>query len=87
MNKISESFLGYDVNDEDHYRDVLTKLIEKKEIPDFPKFSKESKSKRDARVKRVSTLNFFIFFLDVVMLCMYIYVNFNYKILFILNSY
>lgn len=61
MNKISECFMSYDVNEEDHYREILTELIKKKEIADFPKFSKETKSKRNARVKKVSTYLKFYF--------------------------
>lgn len=53
--------MGYDVNEEDHYREILTELIKKKEIADFPKFSKETKSKRNARVKKVSAYLKFCF--------------------------
>lgn len=61
FNKLSESFLSYNVNDEDQYRNILLDLIQKGELPDYPQFTKEAKSKKDARIKRVSASKFFIF--------------------------
>lgn len=63
FDKISESFLGYDVDDEDHYRNILFDLIRKGDIPDYPQFTKEAKLKKDARIKRVSAYVIFKIFL------------------------
>nr|XP_042898982.1 dnaJ homolog subfamily C member 9-like [Parasteatoda tepidariorum] len=52
MNKLSQAFIGYDVNDEDRLKNILTNLIHKNEIPLFGKFMKESKRKKEARIKR-----------------------------------
>lgn len=60
LNKISESFLSYNVNDEDQYRNIILDLIRKGELPDYPQFTREAKSKKDARIKRVSASKFFI---------------------------
>ena len=53
MDKISQSFIGYEIHEEENIRNVLKELINKKEIPEFPLFMKENASKRNARIKRV----------------------------------
>jgi len=52
MNSISEYFIGYNIDEEDRFRDILTDLINKDEVPAYPKFVKEPKTKRAGRIKK-----------------------------------
>uniref|UniRef100_A0A131XB64 Putative molecular chaperone dnaj superfamily n=1 Tax=Hyalomma excavatum TaxID=257692 RepID=A0A131XB64_9ACAR len=49
---ISEHLIGFEVEDEDRYRDILKKLIENGEVKAYPKFTKENKKSRNARRNR-----------------------------------
>ncbi|XP_037286844.2 dnaJ homolog subfamily C member 9 [Rhipicephalus microplus] len=49
---ISEHLIGYEIEEEDRYRNILNKLIEDGEVKAYPKFTKESKKSRNARKSR-----------------------------------
>ncbi|XP_070379896.1 dnaJ homolog subfamily C member 9-like [Dermacentor albipictus] len=49
---ISEYLIGFEIEDEDRYRNILNKLIEDGEVKAYPKFTKEAKKSRNARKKR-----------------------------------
>lgn len=49
---ISEHLIGYKIEEEDRYRNILDKLIEDGEVKAYPKFTKESKKSRNARKNR-----------------------------------
>ncbi|KFM73301.1 DnaJ-like protein subfamily C member 9, partial [Stegodyphus mimosarum] len=52
MSKVSECLIGYNIDDEDRYYQILNDLIQKNEIPKFPKFVNETAQKRLTRRKR-----------------------------------
>ncbi|XP_075559493.1 dnaJ homolog subfamily C member 9-like [Dermacentor variabilis] len=49
FNAISECLAGFEIEDEDRYRNILNKLIEDGEVKAYPKFTKETKMSRNAR--------------------------------------
>ncbi|GFY35151.1 dnaJ homolog subfamily C member 9 [Trichonephila clavipes] len=52
MNIISETFIGYRVDEEERYSKMLKEMIKTKELPSFPKFVKESSVKKAARHRK-----------------------------------
>ncbi|KAH8037238.1 hypothetical protein HPB51_009681 [Rhipicephalus microplus] len=48
----NEHLIGYEIEEEDRYRNILNKLIEDGEVKAYPKFTKESKKSRNARKNR-----------------------------------
>lgn len=49
---MSEHLIGYEFEQEEHYRAILNALIEAREVEAYPKFTKETKKSREARRKR-----------------------------------
>ncbi|XP_065306650.1 dnaJ homolog subfamily C member 9-like [Dermacentor albipictus] len=49
FNAISECLAGFEIEDEDRYRNILNKLIEDGEVKAYPKFTEETKKSRNAR--------------------------------------
>ncbi|XP_054925417.1 dnaJ homolog subfamily C member 9-like [Dermacentor andersoni] len=49
FNAISECLVGFEIEDEDRYRNILNKLIEDGEVKAYPKFTKETKKSRNVR--------------------------------------
>ncbi|GFQ77717.1 dnaJ homolog subfamily C member 9 [Trichonephila clavata] len=52
MNVISETFIGYRVDEEERYSKMLKEMIKTKELPSFPKFVKETSIKKAARHRK-----------------------------------
>ncbi|XP_013385220.1 dnaJ homolog subfamily C member 9 [Lingula anatina] len=52
MDEIIDSVLCASVEDEPRFRNILTELIKRKELPSFKKFAKESRAKKDARKRK-----------------------------------
>ncbi|XP_055937664.1 dnaJ homolog subfamily C member 9-like [Argiope bruennichi] len=52
MDKISEIFIGYTIEEEDRLCMILKEMIKQKEVPSYPKFKNESPTKKAARKKR-----------------------------------
>lgn len=52
MDVISETFIGYRVEEEERYSKILKEMIKTKEIPSFPKFVKETSIKKAARQRK-----------------------------------
>ncbi|XP_068228359.1 dnaJ homolog subfamily C member 9-like [Palaemon carinicauda] len=52
MEHIINSVLCCTHDDEDRFREIIEKLIKKKEVPDFPGFSNEDKRKKMARKRK-----------------------------------
>ncbi|GFT52470.1 dnaJ homolog subfamily C member 9 [Nephila pilipes] len=52
MDVISETFIGYKVDEEERYSKMLKEMIKTKEIPSFPKFLKETSVKKAARHRK-----------------------------------
>ena len=53
MDRVLNSVLCSDVDDEDRFREIMAEMVEHNEVPKYKQFFSESKAKQTVRHKKV----------------------------------
>lgn len=63
MQKIIDSVMCASIDDEQRFRDILTPLIQSKELPEYKKFTNESAASKKKRATKVCVMPFIVIFI------------------------